>query len=319
MDKSQAQGYYFEEIVRHLMRQKKFIDVKSQDIPGRGADHQIDSVGFLSFTIPFIYPVRLIAEAKWYEGNKKIGLGNIRDFVGLMKDISENYFVPISQRGKRIRPKLENRYTDAGAYFSVSGFSSNAQDFAWAHGIYLISFGMNTIFEPLINRAKVLIDRDMTQSISKMGVIKMAQNHFNNDEDLKRELNKIYFYVGILDGIYPVMITSDKEFEFKPDQPDGFETGGSGFSDGAIKDYRREKPDNVNFRFHFQDSNFEFTLPSITSRNLIEAIESTYREKPFGFIDIPIELKTNNRSYRRIFRLNLSLPNADRIVRTLKG
>ena len=152
-----------------------------------------------------------------------------------------------------------------------------------------------------------------------MGVIEMAENHFNNDENLKRELNKIYSYVGILDGIYPVMITSDKEFEFKPDQPDRFETGDGSFSDGAIKDYRREKPDNVNFRFHFQDSNFEFTLPSSTSRNLIEAIESTYREKPFGFIDIPIELKTNNESYRRIFRLNLSLPNVDRIIRTLKG
>ena len=319
MDKSQAQGYYFEEIVRYLMKKTNYINVTSQKIPGRGADHQIDSVGFFAFTIPFIHPVRLIAEAKWHKDNNKIGLGSMRDFVGLMKDISENYFVPMSSRGKRKRPKLEDRYTDAGAYFSVSGFSSKAQNFAWAHGIYLISFGMNTIFEPLINRAKVLIDQDLTQSISKMGVIEMAQNHFNNDQDLKRELNRIYFYVGILNGIYPVMITSDKEFEFKPDQPDGFEIGGSGFSDGAIKDYRREKPDNVNFRFHFQDSNFEFTLPRSTSRNLIEAIESTYREKPFGFIDIPIKLKTNNGSYRRIFRLNLSLPNADRIVRTLKG
>ena len=77
------------------MRKTNYIDVKSQDVPGGGADHQIDSVGFFSFTIPFMYPVRLIAEAKWYKDDKKIGLGSMRDFVGVMKDISENYFVPI--------------------------------------------------------------------------------------------------------------------------------------------------------------------------------------------------------------------------------
>ncbi len=72
----------------------------------------------------------------------------MRNFVGVIKDISENYFVPISNRRLRIRPKLEDRYTYAGAYFSVSGFTLDAQDYAWAHGIYLISFGMNTIFKP---------------------------------------------------------------------------------------------------------------------------------------------------------------------------
>jgi len=318
MNKSQARGYYFEEIVRRLMKKTSYIDVKSQDIEGRGADHQIDSVGVFAFTIPFIYPVRLIAEAKWYKDEKRIGLGSMRNFVGVMKDISENYFVPRPHRNKRIRPKLEDRYTDAGAYFSVSGFSPKAQDFAWAHGIYLIPFGMNTIFQPLITRAKDLIDQDLTKKVSKREVIGKAQDHFENDETLS-QLDKIYAYVGILDGIYPIMITSDKEFKFDPKQPDRLETSEGSFSEGAIKEYRKEKIDNVNFRFHFQGGNFEFTLPSNTSRSLIEAIETTYQGKPFGFIDIPIELKTNNGSYRRIFRLDLSLPNVDRIVRTLKG
>jgi len=159
----------------------------------------------------------------------------------------------------------------------------------------------------------------VTQNAKKIEVIEKAQDHFKNDETLSRELNRIYSYVGILDGIYPVMIISDKEFKFNPEQPDRFETGDGSFSDGAIKDYRREKPDNVNFRFHFQDYNFEFTLPSSTGRYLINAIENTYKGKPFGFIDIPIELKTEDGNYRRIFRLDLSLPNVDRIVRMLKG
>lgn len=318
MNLSEARGYYFEEIVRELMRKTNYIDVKSQDIAGRGADHQIDSVGYFAFTIPFMYPVRLIAEAKWYQDDDKIGLGKIRDFVGVMKDISENYFVPTETRRARTRPKLEDRFTDAGAYFSVSGFSSRAQDYAWAHGIYLISFGMNTIFQPLISRARTLIDRDITDTITKAGVVELAKGHIENDDTMRTRFNGIFSYVGILDGIYPVMITADREIEFDPSQPDNLQTTGGGIREGAIKDYRRERPDNVNFRFHFRDSNFEFTLPSHTSENLIEAIETSYEGRPFGFIDLPIELKTDNGNFRRVFRLNLSLPEDNRIVRTLK-
>ncbi len=54
MNKSQARGYYFEEIVKHLMRKTNYINVKSQYIPSRGANHQIDSVGYFAFSIPFI-------------------------------------------------------------------------------------------------------------------------------------------------------------------------------------------------------------------------------------------------------------------------
>ena len=318
MDKSGARGYYFEEIVRHLMRKTNYIDVTSQDIPGRGVNHQIDSVGFFAFTIPFMHPVRLIAEAKWYKDNNKIGLGSMRNFVGVMKDISENYFVPMSSRGKRKRPKLEDRYTDAGAYFSVSGFSSDAQDFAWAHGIYLISFGMNTIFRPLIKRAKILIDQDLIKKATKSEVIGKAQDHFRNDRILSRELNRIYSYVGILDGIYPVMIIADKEFKFKTDRPDKFEVERGNITSNATKEYRQEEKNNIHFRFNFQNSNFEFTLPSSTGGYLIDAIEDTYKGKPFGYVDIPIELKTEDGNYRRIFRLDLSLPDADRIVNGLK-
>lgn len=62
----QARGYYLEEIVRELMRKSKFVDIKTGNIEGRGADHQIDSYGRFMFTIPFVYPVRLISEVKWF-------------------------------------------------------------------------------------------------------------------------------------------------------------------------------------------------------------------------------------------------------------
>jgi hypothetical protein len=77
-----------------------------------------------------------LAEAKCYDRN--VGLDVLQSFVGVVKDISENYFVP---EGLTSEQRLKfKRYTDCGAIFSSSGFSPNAQDFALAHGINLVSY-----------------------------------------------------------------------------------------------------------------------------------------------------------------------------------
>jgi len=153
---AQLKGYYLEEIVKYLLKTTKYIDIKEGNVPGRGANHQIDSYGIFSFTIPFVYPVRLLSEVKWY--NTKIGLSRLRDFVGVIKDISENYFVPIDSEGNRnISDSLKDRYTDCGAFFSVTDFTIPAQNYAYAHGIYLITFKMNSILSPVIERAEELL------------------------------------------------------------------------------------------------------------------------------------------------------------------
>lgn len=60
MNEPNIKGYYFEEITKELMKKTGYIDVQEGKISGSGADHQIDSHGSFSFSIPFIHPVRLI-------------------------------------------------------------------------------------------------------------------------------------------------------------------------------------------------------------------------------------------------------------------
>ncbi|MBT2584216.1 hypothetical protein [Planococcus sp. ISL-109] len=62
----QARGYIFESIVWKLMEKHGYIDVKIATLRGRGACHQIDSYGVLKIPTPFIYPIRLLSEAKCY-------------------------------------------------------------------------------------------------------------------------------------------------------------------------------------------------------------------------------------------------------------
>lgn len=87
----QARGYLFEYEIWRFLKASGYVGVTTSKLRGRGADHQIDAYGTLSIPTPFVYPIRLICEAKCY--TNPIELKHIRSFVGVMKDISENYFV----------------------------------------------------------------------------------------------------------------------------------------------------------------------------------------------------------------------------------
>ena len=319
---AQLKGYYLEEIVKYLLKTTKYIDIKEGNVPGRGANHQIDSYGIFSFTIPFVYPVRLLSEAKWY--NTKIGLSRLRDFVGVIKDISENYFVPIDSEGNRnISDSLKDRYTDCGAFFSVTDFTIPAQNYAYAHGIYLITFKMNSILSPVIERAEELLvklnlNNAPSINLNRKQVSELFNIHVEHDRKFHKILSQINTYLGVLDGVYPIIITSKRPFNFRNEFADDLSTVSFEIPDSAYKEYRLESSETVLFRFHYQNNIFEFTLPTSTSKNLIRAIENTYSNQPFSKIEIPIELSENGRKFRRVFSLKLSLPDSKHAVEKLE-
>jgi len=312
MHEAQAEGYYLEEIVRELMRDSHFIDVHTGNVEGRGADHQIDSYGSLMFSIPFVYPVRLISEVKWFKPSYVVELKRIRDFVGVLIDISQNYFVPRDINAQRVT-RLKERYTDCGAYFSATGFSLPAQDYAWAHGVYLISFSQDPLLAPILVRARELIEASNGiwnhPHAKKDAVVRLARSHFHSDNQMRHIMSQKKAYFGILDELYPVMIIMDGEFTFDPTGPDNLSEEDLPLgTNTAIKERRIEGEVDVNFQFDFKTTSFSFSLPSITSKKIIQAIESTYGGEAFAFIDIPLVLMVRENRYRRIFRIQLTLP-----------
>lgn len=89
----------------------------------------------------------MVGEVKFYQ--KPLDKKHIREFIGVMKDIQENYFaidgVPVADNYPR---RLE-----VGVYFSANGFQEEAEKLAYAHGIKTISYENNY----LVNRIKELI------------------------------------------------------------------------------------------------------------------------------------------------------------------
>jgi len=142
MKKEQFKWYILEEVLSYLIRTSGYRTINKAphndpdltdkhnglNIKWRGANHQIDVLGELNRIPTFDFPIRLIVEAKFR--NNQIGIWTIREQVGLLSDINENYFA-----SRKTAPKPRYRYVSA--VFSTSWFTEPAVDMAVAHQIQL--------------------------------------------------------------------------------------------------------------------------------------------------------------------------------------
>jgi len=183
MKKEQFKGYILEEVLAYLIRTSWYTlitkkPVKDPDlsdwhnwlnIKWRGANHQIDVLGELNRIPTFNFPIRLIVEAKFR--NKAIGIWTIREQIGLLSDVNENYF-----SSKKKSPKPRYRYVSA--VFSTSWFTGPAVDMAVAHQIQLADLNSSEY-----DKLKEIINN-------------FTNNIFWNRENLdKEEIKKIRKYI----------------------------------------------------------------------------------------------------------------------------
>ena len=116
------------------------------EVRGRGTWHQIDAFALWPHSPAFMYPLRLIVEAKCYASHRPVGVEIPRNAVGVLKDISENYFT-YRRRGQEFHGP---RYNYAAAIFSTSGFTRGAIEYAIAHQIFLIQYANVPVIRPLV-------------------------------------------------------------------------------------------------------------------------------------------------------------------------
>lgn len=125
------------------------------DVEGRGEWHQIDAFAAFDYTPAFMYPLRLLVEAKCYDDSRPIGIAVVRNAVGTLKDISENYFTYAPNTSQSDSLKVQ-RFNYQSAIFSTSGYTKGAQNFAIAHQIFLIQYDGVLPFRPLSQGLKLL-------------------------------------------------------------------------------------------------------------------------------------------------------------------
>ncbi|MBX9867933.1 MAG: hypothetical protein K2Y14_13550 [Burkholderiales bacterium] len=234
MTKAQLAGYFYEIVIKHLLDKNGFKQLTKKDYPeiilnengeiaGRGSNHQIDYTGVYTQTLPFIYPLRLLAECKLWE--KKISKSFIREYLGVYKDISENYFSnPSNTHGGRSN---NQRFIDVAIIFAANGFDQHAEELAWAHGINLVShYGIKPLFD-IINRIRTCADSLITRygeqydySMYRKALSTGDFRNLNNlhpeiqsfYDELIRELSRIKFLIATTEHGRIINLVSTDEF-----------------------------------------------------------------------------------------------------------
>lgn len=232
----QIRGLILEEFILFLLQncgyrildEKDGIDIREGksglEVQGRGEWHQVDALVAYDNTPAFVFPVRLIVEAKAYDKKRPVGLPVVRNAVGVLKDLNENYFS--FNAGEE--PLKMRRFNYVHAIFSLNAFSVNAQRYALAHQVFLIQYVHNPLFGNVQNAFKALtsddIDKEVTKKVDMRQLRMSVRNFIQSEEDfhfpglsavsgkLRRILSGFQqiqgSYFGLLNGEYPVHLTS---------------------------------------------------------------------------------------------------------------
>ena len=239
MKKTQFKGYLLEEITSHLIRTSGYSLIPTAptndpdltnapnglNIRGRGAQHQVDVLGEMSWIPSFTFPVRLIVEAKFR--STPTGVDVVRSEIGVLNDVNENYFVV---EGGEPRP----RYRYSSVIVSTSGFTKPAVSMAIAHQIQLVDLS-SADYERLRNAINTFTDsvavgdEVSSETLSKIRyalrvMLEIPTNHDaaidyrDIQEDLETLIQSINSYnelfVGMSQGGFMLLMKADNPSNF---------------------------------------------------------------------------------------------------------
>ena len=164
IDRARLRGYLLEIVIAKLLYENGFFEITQEspervriprtgfiEFKGRGGWHQIDCPFDYKNHLPFINPIRLLAEVKFFKG--KIQKNIIRESIGILKDIQENYYA------NNLIDIRKNRYTELGVIFSASGFSDESEMLAFAHNIKTISYNNVPLMKEITEQLEFMEER----------------------------------------------------------------------------------------------------------------------------------------------------------------
>jgi len=177
----------FELAILHLLERNNFhlvnanVDGKIKmereffyELRGRGGWHQIDCPCDYEKHIPFMYPIRMLGEVKFLK--TPIEKRYVREFIGVVKDIQENYFVSEDEPNGF----QNNRKMDIGVFFSASGFNAEAEKLAYAHGIKTISYDRHFLIDRIKDYIIELEQNYISVNVIRASIINDFKRAFYN-------------------------------------------------------------------------------------------------------------------------------------------
>lgn len=285
MKEHQAREYIFEEKVKKLLQDSNYISVVEEEIPGRSAYHDIHAYGKLNIPTAFIYPVRIICQYKYYAKNR-VELNHIRDFGGIMADISERNYAIRGEAGN-----ISDRYVYAGCFFSATAFSRDSQEYAWAHDIFMVSLERIGVMQPILKKIDEFVaglSESTINNISKQELLEGYEREVKEDDIMPEAV------MGIVNGVYPIMLLGKKDWITPVLDEAAASEIGRVYIDNV---YRSENQFEANFQLNFMESSAEFSIPVTVIEKLMERSDNSTRDNVFFNIDIPYVTKKGKKEF----------------------
>lgn len=192
----QARGILLQEELETLLSRTGTLRFRPGVVRGQGADHSGNGWGELAFPLFFQSPLRIYCHYKCYSG--RLELSHMRGFYGMLVDVDAF--------SEERNPAT--RYTNTGAYFSATGFTRPAQEYAWARGIWLFPLEQTHMLLPALalirgyvrDRAEDLLLASRESLLASFRIYQ-KQMVFHNQNDFSPSAT-----IAMLDGSYPVLL-----------------------------------------------------------------------------------------------------------------
>lgn len=276
MKEHQAREYIFEEKVKKIIQDSCYISIVEEEVPGRSVHHDIHSYGKLNIPTAFTYPIRIVNQYKYYAKNK-VEINHIRDFGGILEDISQKNYAVKGNIGN-----IADRYLYAGCYFSATAFSRDAQEYAWAHNIFMVSLERIEVMQPILKKIDEFVSglRESTiNNITKEELLEGYEREVNEEELIPEGA------IGIVNGVYPVMLLGKSGWTHPVMEEAAESEIGRAYIDNV---YRSENQFEANFKLNFMESSAEFSIPITVMEKLMERTDNNTRDNVIFNIDIPL-------------------------------
>ncbi|MBR3646049.1 MAG: restriction endonuclease [Lachnospiraceae bacterium] len=283
MKEHQAREVLFETRMKKFLEGSGYLTIVEERIYGRSGDHGIRSFAKINIPSAFSYPTRLLCQYKCYAKNK-VDISHLRDFGGMIADVQENNFAMKKYSADVAGVNIADRYQYSGCYMSTTAFSQSAQEYAWAHDIFLMSFERIDIVQPMLKDIEEFVAAIDESSITNITRNELIEAYNCHCREMNISFDNINGMIGILNGVYPVLLLGSNNWK------------DSIINEAEESDIGRINIEQVNrsqnqyeskFEVMVKEANLEFSVPNIVFSKLMERKDNTTKNGVVFRVDVP--------------------------------
>lgn len=293
MKEHQAREIIFELRMKELLQNSGYISVIDEKVYGRSSNHGIFSFAQVNIPTAFVYPVRMLCQYKYYAKNK-VELAHIRDFSGIIADVSECNYAMKNYSPNRLSTNIADRYTDAGCFFSVTSFSRAAQEYAWAHNIFLMSFEKIEILQSMLEDIEQFVEELNENTITNLTRNELIEGYFNHCERNGLNYSNIQGGLAILNGVYPVLMLGTNDWLNSLIDESRASENGRVVVEQAI---RTKNQFETKFDVRLKEVNLEFSVPNVIMEKMMERRDNNTKKGVVFNVEIPYLTKKGKKGF----------------------